>query len=688
LRGRAVLAASRALRPKTSVQRRGLSANQPKPAAPSAKATTPAGNSGTPAGGSAAPSEGAKATAGAQSSSAGGSGQAGGGKKSGYGWGSVALGGMVVSGLPLALVGYRASTDPEFKAELKNQMPGPAYDALDQALGAVETQIDSVKEMVPSLEVPKFEVPKFDMPKFEIPKIELPKVDLPKFELPSALGGKPSAKPSEDESASTAPSEVSTTPDSSESVNTQAEASHDEPLAAPVSTDSTPEADAPAQDVSHTTPPPTPSFEEVEKILNPVGPPPEPVVVPEVPLPEAAEEVQQHMQQTLTTLTDANTWSERERRIHEMQEEVRKRRGVDAEDGNLVDPKPCKDLKSANRRIEELAEMVNEFSRAEGIRMVQALRHQQKEDDLHFAKVLSDHQKQLETALSDKLDKVMSAKDAALEKEIKDLSDQYVRKTKQAVSDTQDIDQQHLAQELRQRDLELADLLEQSILEEKRHASDSYFEECKDRVRELESVRVRLAAMDQLLSDSSSEQRDSFKVHRLSLATLSLVSALDTKRNFAQELAFLKEAGHGDPVVEAATASIPPHLAEQGVPTYQHLVSRLKRVAKEGKRAALVPQDGGIMAEALATLVSKIPELRERGLPRGDVSDPDIAFARARYFAAGGHLYTATQQLRQLPPRPQAVADGWVREAEDRLIVDQAIMLIRAHIAALVAALA
>lgn len=81
-------------------------------------------------------------------------------------------------------------------------------------------------------------------------------------------------------------------------------------------------------------------------------------------------------------------------------------------------------------------------------------------------------------------------------------------------------------------------------------------------------------------------------------------------------------------------------------------------------------------------------------------------FLRGGYQSTSlaGHLYSAMAELETLEGRPRAVAQDWInvlttffdiqdseriwiQEAKERLIIDQTVMLIRAHIGSLVAAL-
>jgi mitofilin len=74
--------------------------------------------------------------------------------------------------------------------------------------------------------------------------------------------------------------------------------------------------------------------------------------------------------------------------------------------------------------------------------------------------------------------------------------------------------------------------------------------------------------------------------------------------NFSHKIRALLEAGHGDVVIEAAVKSLPSDVVKNGAPSVAQLQDRFKYVQGVGRRAALVPENAGIVGQLFGGALS------------------------------------------------------------------------------------
>ena len=134
-------------------------------------------------------------------------------------------------------------------------------------------------------------------------------------------------------------------------------------------------------------------------------------------------------------------------------------------------------------------------------------------------------------------------------------------------------------------------------------------EETEARLKELEAMRARLAAVDALLATRAVYDHDAAAAHRTTLASLALIDALGKPVPASHEVAALLVAAEGrDPVVTWALASLPSQSvhAAKGVPTLHGLQTRFAAVQKAARRAALTPESSGILGQAVGAATSML----------------------------------------------------------------------------------
>ncbi|EKX45080.1 hypothetical protein GUITHDRAFT_109126 [Guillardia theta CCMP2712] len=181
-------------------------------------------------------------------------------------------------------------------------------------------------------------------------------------------------------------------------------------------------------------------------------------------------------------------------------------------------------------------------------------------------------------------------------------------------------------------------------------------------------------------------------VHQLSLAADALKDAVESGRNCSKEVKFLRKlAGRqahalapsdcgagGDTAVDAALSTIPIK-DEMNVSTMDELQTRFFSASLEARRRLL---------ELVGTGMSKLYDLGGSinfrhpsptdSLPEGD--DPAAVLKRAGIWVYRGRIAQAMQELEVLEGRPAQAMSGWMEEARRRLVVQQALQVLHAHI--------
>lgn len=123
-------------------------------------------------------------------------------------------------------------------------------------------------------------------------------------------------------------------------------------------------------------------------------------------------------------------------------------------------------------------------------------------------------------------------------------------------------------------------------------------------------LRARVGALNELLDNRQAYERASTRVHRIELAALALVSALERTQPATQEVAALRVAGAGDPVIEKAVALLPSEAhTTRGIPPVSELQVRYALgVAKAARIAAFTPTEGGMAGQIVGEAAARLPK--------------------------------------------------------------------------------
>lgn len=174
----------------------------------------------------------------------------------------------------------------------------------------------------------------------------------------------------------------------------------------------------------------------------------------------------------------------------------------------------------------------------------------------------------------------------------------------------------------------------------------------------------------------------------------------------------LRDAARSDQFIEVALQTLPQHVIDDGAPSVGQLQERFAVVKKVAHRAALAPEDAGLVGQLFGTALSYLM-IPPGGPIEGD--DTDAIFSRADYALKAGDIERALDELKALSGVPAQVSRyvrlvlsvvktrkgeesvvltcrlygcldrDWISAAESRLAVEQTAKVMKAHVALLAA---
>jgi len=206
----------------------------------------------------------------------------------------------------------------------------------------------------------------------------------------------------------------------------------------------------------------------------------------------------------------------------------------------------------------------------------------------------------------------------------------------------------------------------QGRVEAERAGRLAHLARLSDEVRELEDLTARW----------NDVVERNVRTQRLGIAVEALRAALegaDRPRPFVAELAALKEVAAGDPVVDAAVASINPVSYQRGVPSAAQLVDRFRRVAAEVRKVELLPADAGVLSHAASAILSRLMFRKGTGdgIPVGD--DVESVLARTEAMLEEGQLDEAAREINALQGWPKVLCKDWLGDVRRVLEVKMAL---------------
>lgn len=203
------------------------------------------------------------------------------------------------------------------------------------------------------------------------------------------------------------------------------------------------------------------------------------------------------------------------------------------------------------------------------------------------------------------------------------------------------------------------------------------------RLSKLADLSTNVDSLTQLTSNWNGVIDSNLATQKLQVAVDSVRAALsassysETKpQPFVREMAALKLVADGDPIVDAAIASINPSAYQRGIPSQPQLVDRFRRVAGEVRKASLLPEDAGIASHAASFLLSNVM-FKKHGQPQGE--DVESILTRTESLLEEGNIDGAARELNGLKGWGKILSQDLLGDMRKVLEVRQALEVIEAE---------
>ena len=274
------------------------------------------------------------------------------------------------------------------------------------------------------------------------------------------------------------------------------------------------------------------------------------------------------------------------------------------------------------------------------------------------------------TALVDRVDKAMATQEATwrveFEEEMNRVKAGYDDKVKVLLE----------REKMLQDEKTTTKLLEQALALKKEFVGEvesQVEQERQGRLGKLDDLSAAVKELEGLATGWNDVVDANIKTQHLHVAVQAVRASLEDGsqgRPFVKELVALKHVADGDPIVDAAIASINPTAYQKGVATPSQLVDRFRRVAGEVRKASLLPEDAGVASHATSWALSKVM-FKKEGLAAG--SDVESVLGRAQTFLEEGDLDSAAREVNGLDGWARTLSKDWLGEVRKVLEVRQAL---------------
>ncbi|KAJ9606102.1 MICOS complex subunit mic60 [Cladophialophora chaetospira] len=249
----------------------------------------------------------------------------------------------------------------------------------------------------------------------------------------------------------------------------------------------------------------------------------------------------------------------------------------------------------------------------------------------------------------------------------------YDEKVKTEVQRSTELAEQRMRNELAEQAIEMKrDFVKQ--------VKDLVESEREGRLSKLTDLSTNVDSLTELTSNWNGVIDSNLATQKLQVAvdavrsSLASSAASDAKpRAFVREMAALKLVAEGDPIVDAAIASINPAAYQKGIPSPPQLIDRFRRVASEVRKASLLPEDAGVASHAASFILSNVL-FKKRGQPTG--GDVESVLTRTETLLEEGDLDGAAREMNSLQGWAKVLSRDWLGDVRKVLEVKQALEVI------------
>lgn len=256
------------------------------------------------------------------------------------------------------------------------------------------------------------------------------------------------------------------------------------------------------------------------------------------------------------------------------------------------------------------------------------------------------------------------------ETEREKISRNYESKLKTEIERSEQLAEQRLKNGLAEQAIELkrkfiSDI--KKLVEEERNGRLSKLSDLSTNVDDLQKLTSN---WNGVIDSNLATQKLQVAVDAVRAALSSGTAGDDRPKPFVREMAALKLVANGDPIVDAAIASVNPTAYQRGIPSLAQLIDRFRRVASEVRKASLLPEDAGIASHAASLILSKAL-FKKQGQPQG--SDVESVLTRTETMLEEGDLDGAAREINTLNGWAAVLSKDWLQDCRKVLEVKQAL---------------
>lgn len=226
---------------------------------------------------------------------------------------------------------------------------------------------------------------------------------------------------------------------------------------------------------------------------------------------------------------------------------------------------------------------------------------------------------------------------------------------------------------IRRRDAEVAQLLKEREDGLKMSLESEYLSReqlaATEQEQKLLLLKASVDALHNDLDESHKHRQASQIASSIAASAFSLKDALQGNGSFEKELEI---ASRNSELGALVAATIPAGAGKSGVSTVEELKGSFASVAKEGRKAALVPEGdvGTIWGHLLASLVSRVKIAVDTGNQRFAPSTDEERILLAEKQILAGNLQNGIDSLSELSGLAAEITSDWVTAAKARIAAD------------------
>ena len=337
-------------------------------------------------------------------------------------------------------------------------------------------------------------------------------------------------------------------------------------------------------------------------------------------------------------------------------------------------------LEVVQKRIKEVLQEIDARTKLENIRLRDAVQQTREAVKAELAaaaeKELAVHQRTLKQHMDEQIEAVQQAAAASIKKRQGQYAD-YLR----ALFDEASQRGQEYA-ETNARLVAAGEALQrESALEDARkELASAYALQANQRIEEAEDLNLRVGVLGKVLEDGARVVNHSRAVQHLSVAVDAALEQVRRDESFAADMGVI--ASSPDPVAQSVVQALGPRLGKleaEPLPSKDALVDEFERSVGAARRALLVPAGSGVAGQLYASVRALgLRTLSDTELPEATTDESRLR--RARVLLIRGDVGAAVDELAGLPAAAVQALQGFTAKANDRLVVEQSLRMLRAHL--------